>query len=74
MLYFYCVPGILFTVSILCTGCACQLIIKENNDDDDDDDDRLLYICVQLDHILSKLYRVFAVHCQMPTNALAALR
>ena len=22
---------------ILCTGCACQLIIKENDDDDDDD-------------------------------------
>jgi len=21
----------------LCTGCACQLIIKENDDDDDDD-------------------------------------
>ena len=38
MLYFYCVPVILFTVYILCTGCACQLIIKENDDDDDDDD------------------------------------
>jgi len=23
----------------LCTGCACQLIIKDNDDDDDDDDD-----------------------------------
>jgi len=27
------------SLSILCTGCACQLIIKENDDDDDDDDD-----------------------------------
>ena len=26
------------SLSILCTGCACQLIIKENDDDDDDDD------------------------------------
>ena len=25
------------SLSILCTGCACQLIIKENDDDDDDD-------------------------------------
>ena len=24
------------SLSILCTGCACQLIIKENDDDDDD--------------------------------------
>jgi len=36
-MYDYCVPVILFTVYIiLCTGCACQLIIKENDDDDDD--------------------------------------
>ena len=25
------------SLSILCTGCACQLIIKENDDDDDDE-------------------------------------
>ena len=24
------------SLSILCTGCACQLIIKENDDDDDE--------------------------------------
>ena len=28
------------SLSILCTGCACQLIIKGNDDDDDDDDGR----------------------------------
>jgi len=26
------------SLPILCTGCACQLIIKDNDDDDDDDD------------------------------------
>jgi len=27
------------SLPILCTGCACQLIIKDNDDDDYDDDD-----------------------------------
>ena len=45
------------SLSTLCTGCACQLIIKENEDDDDDDDGGgggggspfwgvLLYLCL----------------------------
>jgi len=39
MLHFYCIR-LYCSLSILCTACTCQLIIKENDDDDDVEDQK----------------------------------
>jgi len=45
----------------LCTGCACQLIIKENDDDDDDDDDTVFNIFEHV-HLLPNARHAATVH------------
>jgi len=44
------------SLPILCTGCACQLIIKDNDDDDDDDDLSFrCFMCGMKDSLRSKI-------------------
>ena len=46
------------SLPILCTGCACQLIIKDN---DDDDDRRLQFRSDTTAYSLNKTFRLFLI-------------
>ena len=58
----YCSP------SILCAGCACQLIIKENDNDNDDDDDDDVTVLMCVCRICIKSYLLTYLHRDMKSQ------